>query len=264
MPVTQKVQQLNVSSLPPGSPFAFQDWLVRLNGVTKETGEVADGAESAASDAFQLAEQQRIRNDQQDDTLTQHAARLDSAENRLDSVEDRLNVVENDVDYLLDKVIDLETRIDSLEDWRVYMTRQKAEVVYSGISLNIPTTPSNLLTLLAGLTPTSGTLSPFFNTTTGRMTALAKDLDLKFKLSIRGSFAGGTTSNRSMQLTFNIATPDTLVQSRNSATSVDDMLFSTWFGVDAGGELATSGTTITIQANGSAFTATQIKLIATQ
>lgn len=263
MPVTQKVQQLNVSSLPPGSPFAFQDWLVRLNGVTKETGEVADGAESAASDAFQLADQQRIRNDQQDDTLVQHAARLDSAENRLDSVEDRLTIVENDVDYLLDKVIDLETRIESLEDWRVYMTRQKSEVVYSGISLNIPTTPSNLLTLLASLTPTSGTLAPFFNTATGRLVALNKNKDLQLKISMVGTFAGGTT-NRSMQITFSTLVPDTLVVSRNPSTITDNLLFNTFFSVEEGDDITSPGINMTIQANGSAFTATQIKLIATQ
>lgn len=249
MPVSQKVQQLNKTILPPGANFAFADWLNRLNGVTKETGEIADGAEEVANDAKQIAEAQRVRNDQQDVTIYFQGQRINDVENRV-------NTLETDVDYLLDQVV-------LLEAWRVYMTRQKSEVTYSGISLAIPTTPSNFLTLLGTLTPTSGSLSPFFNTATGRMTALAKDLDLKFKLSIRGSFASGT-GNRSMQLTFNIAVPDTLVQSRNAATVVDDLLFSTWFSVDAGGELATSGTTITIQSNGGAFTATQIKLIASQ
>lgn len=256
MATIQKIQQLNAQVMPPGASPAFRDWLVRLGGVTTTTGEVATGAEQVAAEAKQIADAQRVRNDNQDVTLALHAQRLSAVEGRVDTLE-------GDVEYLLGEVADLETRAAALEAWRVYMTRQKAEVVYSGISLNIPTTPSNLLTLLGTLTPTSGSLSPFFNTTTGKMTALAKDLDLKFKLSIRGTFAGGS-ANRSMQLTFNIATPDTLVISRNDATTIDDLLFSTWFGVDDDGELATDGTTITIQANGSAFTATQIKLLASQ
>ncbi|QHR72923.1 hypothetical protein sortsyn_58 [Escherichia phage sortsyn] len=256
MPVKQKIQQLNTSSLPPGTSIAFRDWLVRLNGVTKETGDVADGAESTADEAKEIAEAQRIRNDQQDVTLALHDQRLDSAENRL-------TLLEDDVDYLLDKVIDLETRIEDLEDWRVYMTRQKSEVVYSGISLNIPTTPSNLLTLLAALTPTSGSLAPFFNTATGRLVALNKNKDLKLKISVVGAFAGGTT-NRSMEITFGTVVPDTLVVSRNPATPTDNLLFNTFFSVEEGDDITSPGINMTIQSNGSAFTATQIKLIATQ
>lgn len=305
MAVKTKTQTLNPNTLPPGSTFAFKDWLVRLNGTTNEVIDTANGAETTADEAKKIAEEQRQRNDDQDVILVDHGQRLDSAENRLNlvetdiasldsrttdletnvsaidvrvsdletdvsdlqnsvsNIEARLTDTESDITTLQGDVAAIDARVYALEVWRVYMTRQKAEVAYSGISLAIPTTPSNLLTLLGTLTPTSGSLAPFFNTTTGRMTALAKDLDLKFKLSIRGTFAGGS-ANRSMQLTFNIATPDTIVVSRNDATTIDDLLFSTWFGVDAGGELATSGTTITIQSNGSEFTATQIKLVATQ
>ena len=78
-----------------------------------------------------------------------------------------------------------------------------------------------------------------------------------------GSYPGGTT-NRSMQLTFSGAVPDTLVASRNAATTTDNILLATFFSVDQGGFLATNGSTITIQANGAAFTATTIKIIAEQ
>lgn len=254
--MVQKVQQLNTQSLPPGISPAFKDWLIRLGGITNKTGEAATEAEIIAAEAKQIADAQRIRNDNQDVTLALHAQRLSNAETRLDTLED-------DVDFLLNEVVDLEARIASLEDWRIYMTRQKSEVVYNGISLNIPTTPSNLLTLLASLTPTSGTLAPFFNTATGRLVALNKNKDLNLKISMVGTFAGGTT-NRSMQITFGTVVPDTFVVSRNPSTVTDNLLFNTFFSVEEGDDITSPGVTMTIQANGSAFTATRIKLIATQ
>ncbi|EBR3160710.1 hypothetical protein L0A48_000939 [Salmonella enterica] len=153
-----------------------------------------------------------------------------------------------------------ETRIDALE---YATTRKKSEVVYTGISQVIPTTPMNLITMLKALTPSSGTLLPFFNTTTDKLTVSNENKTLNFKLSLIGSYPGGTT-NRSMQLTFSGAVPDTLVASCNAATATDNILLATFFSVDQGGFLATNGSTITIQANGAAFTATTIKIIAEQ
>ncbi|WP_438376553.1 tail needle knob protein, partial [Escherichia coli] len=86
---------------------------------------------------------------------------------------------------------------------------------------------------------------------------------LFFKLSIVGTWPSGT-ANRSMQLTFSGSVPDTLVSSRNSATTTDNILLATFFSVDKDGFLATNGSTLTIQSNGAAFTATTIKIIAEQ
>ncbi|MGS0948870.1 tail needle knob protein, partial [Escherichia coli] len=58
--------------------------------------------------------------------------------------------------------------------------------------------------------------------------------------------------------------PDTLVSSRNAATTTDNILLATFFSVDKDGFLATNGSTLTIQSNGAAFTATTIKIIAEQ
>ncbi|EMZ1714054.1 hypothetical protein ABC740_004720, partial [Escherichia coli] len=58
--------------------------------------------------------------------------------------------------------------------------------------------------------------------------------------------------------------PDTLVSSRNSATTTDNILLATFFSVDKDGFLASNGSTLTIQSNGAAFTATTIKIIAEQ
>ena len=234
--------------------------------------------------------------------LQNHETRITSAEAAILSLDSRVTVAENDIDFLTDEVIDLqtdvtalqsdvgvlqtdvtalqgdvstletdvaalqvsvadhETRIDALE---YAVTRKKSEVVYTGLSLVIPTAPTNLVTLLKALTPTSGTLAPFFDTTADKMVVYNENKSLNFKLAIIGSYPGGTT-NRSIQLTFSGAVPDTLVVSRNAATATDNVQLSTFFSVDQGGFLATNGSTLTIQANGAAFTATTIKIIAEQ
>ncbi|GEM_PF-568001 len=168
--------------------------------------------------------------------------------------------LQTDVSTLQTDVAGHETRIDTLEG---AVTRHKSEVIYTGISLVIPTAGANLVTLLKALTPTSGTLAPFFDTTADKMVVRNENKTLNFKLSLIGSYPGGTT-NRSMQLTFSGAVPDTLVASRNAATATDNVQLSTFFSVDQGGFLATNGSTLTIQANGAAFTATTIKIIAEQ
>ncbi|MBP0998473.1 hypothetical protein J8629_15580 [Serratia fonticola] len=214
-------------------------------------------------------------------TLVNHEIRITSAESALVNHEGRIVTLESDVDYLLDEVVTLDARLDTAEadiasletrmaaaeaaivvlDYRT--TRKKSELTFTGISLSIPTTPSNLVTLLKALTPTSGTFAPFFDTTADKMVVFDESKTLNFKLSIIGSWTGGTT-NRSMQLTFSAAVPDTLVVSRNAATTTDNVLMATFFSVDQGGFLATNGSTMTIQSNGSAFTATTIKIIAEQ
>lgn len=199
--------------------------------------------------------------------IANHEARISTNEIDIDDLQGRMNVAESDIDYLTDVAVDHESRISLLEtdlaDFKDYMLRQKSEVVYSGISLAITTTKVNLLTLLGTLTPTSGTLLPFFDVSSGLMIGLNKNKNLNFKLSIRGSYAGGT-DNRSMQFVFGSVVPDTIVVSRNSATSVDDVFINTFFSVEEGDDITDPGITIDVKANGSVFTATEIKIIATQ
>ncbi|HBB1540733.1 TPA: hypothetical protein J0507_004738 [Escherichia coli] len=186
---------------------------------------------------------------------------------RIVGLDSRLTTAENDIDYLTDEVSaiqstlsDHETRIDALE---YATTRKKSEVVYSGVSVTIPTAPTNLVSLLKTLTPSSGTLAPFFDTVNNKMVVFNENKTLFFKLSIVGTWPSGT-ANRSMQLTFSGSVPDTLVSSRNAATTTDNILLATFFSVDKDGFLATNGSTLTIQSNGAAFTATTIKIIAEQ
>ncbi|HCL6502432.1 tail needle knob protein [Citrobacter freundii] len=273
-PVIVRAVNLNASSIPISYSPAYTQYILSQAIDFTNVAEKANEAGQGAYDA-------QVKNDEQDVTLADHEQRISAAEVTLADHEVRISAVEvsiadhevritqnesdissldTRVESLEIQVADHETRIDALE---YATTRKKSEVVYTGISHVIPTTATNLITMLKALTPSSGTLLPFFNTTTDKLTVFNENKTLNFKLSMIGSYPGGTT-NRSMQLTFSGAVPDTLVASRNAATATDNILLATFFSVDQGGFLATNGSTITIQANGAAFTATTIKIIAEQ
>lgn len=280
-PVKVTAIGINASSLPIGVSRAYETYILSQS---QDFSNVAGKANEAGNGAYDA----QVKNDEQDVTIADHEGRITAntqaiqlLDVRLTTAEGKIDVLRSDVDYLLDKVIDIEseladhetritaneseladheTRIDALE---YATTRKKSEVLYTGISQVIPTTATNLITMLKALTPSSGTLLPFFNTTTDKLTVYNENKTLNFKLSMIGSYPGGTT-NRSMQLTFSGAVPDTLVASRNAATATDNILLATFFSVDQGGFLATNGSTINIQSNGAAFTATTIKIIAEQ
>lgn len=281
IPVVVTALGVNASSLPAVFSQAYQYY------VLSQATDFVNVA-GKANDAGQGAYDAQVRNDEQDVILVEHESRITAAEAKLvnheiritaaesniAALDARLTTAETDIDFITDELVDIEaeladheTRITQNEADIVALkyatTRKKSEVVYSGVSLVIPTTASNLITLLKTLTPTSGTLLPFFNTTTDKLTVYNENKTLDFKLSLIGSWPGGT-ANRSIQLTFSGAVPDTLVASRNVATVTDNVLLATFFSVDQGGFLATNGSTITIQSNGAAFTATTIKIIAEQ
>lgn len=280
-PVIVRAINLNASSIPVGwSPAYTQYILSQAVDFTNVAGK--------ANEAGQGAYEAQVKNDEQDVTLADHEGRITAntqaiqlLDVRLTTAEGKIDVLRNDVDHLIQKVVNIEseladhetritaneaeladheTRIDALE---YATTRKKSEVVYTGISLNIPTTPTNLVSLIKTLTPTSGTLAPFFDTVNNKMVVFNENKTVLFKLSIIGSWPGGTT-NRSIQLTFSGSVPDTLVNSRNAATATDNILLATFFSVDKNGFLATNGSTMTIQSNGAVFTATTIKIIAEQ
>ena len=273
-PVIVRAVRLNASSIPIGwSPAYTQYILSQAIDFTNVAGK--------ANEAGQGAYDAQVKNDEQDVVLADHEQRISAAEVTLADHETRISAAEvtiadhetritqNESDIssldtrvgsLETQVSDHETRIDALE---YAVTRKKSEVVYTGISQVIPTTATNLVTMLKALTPTSGTLAPFFDTVNNKMVVFNENKSLNFKLAIIGSYPGGTT-NRSMQLTFSGLVPDTLVASRNAATATDNILLATFFSVDQGGFLATNGSTLTIQSNGAAFTATTIKIIAEQ
>ncbi|EFM4220323.1 hypothetical protein IRY17_001685 [Escherichia coli] len=274
-PVIIQATRLDTSVLPRN--IFSQSYLLYVIAQGADVGNVANKANEAGQGAYDA----QVRNDEQDVILVDHEIRLASAEAKIQDhetritnaeaaivgLDSRLTTAENDIDYLTDEIAaiqntlsDHETRIDALE---YATTRKKSEVVYSGVSVTIPTAPTNLVSLLKTLTPSSGTLAPFFDTVNNKMVVFNENKTLLFKLSIVGTWPSGT-ANRSMQLTFSGSVPDTLVSSRNSATTTDNILLATFFSVDKDGFLATNGSTLTIQSNGAAFTATTIKIIAEQ
>lgn len=274
-PVIIHATRLDTSILPRN--IFSQSYLLYVIAQGADVGNVASKANEAGQGAYDA----QVRNDEQDVILVDHEIRLASAEAKIQDhetritnaeaaivgLDSRLTTAENDIDYLTDEVVaiqnklsDHETRIDALE---YATTRKKSEVVYSGVSVTIPTAPTNLVSLLKTLTPSSGTLAPFFDTANNKMSVFNENKTLFFKLSIVGTWPSGT-DNRSMQLTFSGSVPDTLVSSRNAATTTDNILLATFFSVDKDGFLATNGSTLTIQSNGAAFTATTIKIIAEQ
>ncbi|EPE1061548.1 tail needle knob protein [Escherichia coli] len=275
VPVIIQATRLDTSVLPRN--IFSQSYLLYVIAQGTDVGNVANKANEAGQGAYDA----QVRNDEQDVILVDHEIRLASAEAKIQDhetritnaeaaivgLDSRLTTAENDIDYLTDEVVaiqntlsDHETRIDALE---YATTRKKSEVVYSGVSVTIPTAPTNLVSLLKTLTPSSGELAPFFDTVNNKMVVFNENKTLFFKLSIVGTWPSGT-ANRSMQLTFSGSVPDTLVSSRNSATTTDNILLATFFSVDKDGFLATNGSTLTIQSNGAAFTATTIKIIAEQ
>ncbi|HHZ5476187.1 TPA: tail needle knob protein [Escherichia coli] len=275
VPVIIQATRLDTSVLPRN--IFSQSYLLYVIAQGTDVGNVANKANEAGQGAYHA----QVRNDEQDVILVDHEIRLASAEAKIQDhetritnaeaaivgLDSRLTTAENDIDYLTDEVVaiqstlsDHETRIDALE---YATTRKKSEVVYSGVSVTIPTAPTNLVSLLKTLTPSSGTLAPFFDTVNNKMVVFNENKTLFFKLSIVGTWPSGT-ANRSMQLTFSGSVPDTLVSSRNAATTTDNILLATFFSVDKDGFLATNGSTLTIQSNGAAFTATTIKIIAEQ
>lgn len=152
--------------------------------------------------------------------------------------------------------------LDSLQG--ASYVRQKSEVTWSGISLVIPTgSPISLINALKALTPSGGTLAPFFNTTDNKLHVFNENMTVNFKLNLIGSWAG-STENRSMILNFVGTTGNTLTYSRDSSVTTDDVSFRTFLSIDQGGNIATNGTELTIVSNGAAFTATQVLLIAEQ
>lgn len=152
--------------------------------------------------------------------------------------------------------------LDSLQG--ASYVRQKSEVTWSGISLVIPTgSPINLVNALKALTPSGGTLAPFFNTTDNKLHVFNQNMTVNFKLNLIGSWAG-STENRSMTLNFVGTTGNTLTYSRDSSVTSDNVSFRTFLSIDQDGNIATNGTELTIVSNGAAFTATQVLLIAEQ
>lgn len=140
--------------------------------------------------------------------------------------------------------------------------RVKSECYFTGLNIVIGTTPVNLINLIKSL-PHTGSLSPFFNTTTNKLNVYNEDATCDFKLNVVGSW-GGTTGNRSMTVDFPQTNGNSLTKTRDAQVTSDILSFPTFFSVDKNGNLATNGSDITIVSNGASFTITSLLIIAEQ
>lgn len=273
-PVSVEARRLDISILPQNFSLPLTDYLVNQSD---DLQGVADQANGAAEEAYQA----QLTNEQQDEVLASHTETLQDHENRIDAAEltlqdheIRIGQLEVTVAEHTDTLQQHEDRLDLIEDVLVShgerlnaleyaVTRKKSELVFTGLSLLIPTTPTNMITLLKAITPASGSFAPFFDIVNDKMVVFNENKTLNFKLVIVGSWASGSL-NRSMSVTFSGAVPDTLTEPRYPGTTTDNCTFPTFFSVDKDGFLATNGSTITIVSNGSTFTANTVKLIAEQ
>jgi hypothetical protein len=144
------------------------------------------------------------------------------------------------------------------------LQRKKTEVYYTGASVVLTSgTSYNLVTLLKALTPASGTLAPFFDTTTNKLKVINDNASCAFKLNIVGNWANAS-GNRSLQLNFLGTNGNRLEANRTSATTGDSLTLATFLSVDKDGNLATNGSSVELTAIGINFTITSALLIAEQ
>lgn len=145
-------------------------------------------------------------------------------------------------------------------------TRKKSEVHYTGFTTTIlSNNPLNLVHLLNGFTPTSGSWEPMFDTVAGKLTPFNDDRTVNFKLNLIGSF-GGSGTNRGIQLDFNGTVGNRVVVMRDSSISPtsSSLQFATFFSVDKNGNMALNGTEPIITVLGGSFTLTEALIIAEQ
>jgi Tfp pilus assembly protein PilX len=164
VPVIIQATRLDTSVLPRN--IFSQSYLLYVIAQGTDVGNVANKANEAGQGAYDA----QVRNDEQDVILADHEQRISAAEATLVNHEERISqaestlqehetrIAQNESDIasldtrvqsLESQVSDHETRIDALE---YATTRKKSEVVYSGVSVTIPTAPTNLVSMLK--TPT--------------------------------------------------------------------------------------------------------------
>lgn len=142
--------------------------------------------------------------------------------------------------------------------------RKKTEVYYSGASVVLTAgTAYNLVTILKALTPSTGTLAPFFDTTGNKLKVINDNATCAFKLNLVGNWANAS-ADRSIQIDFVGTNGNRLVANRSSATTADSLTLATFLSVDKDGNLATNGSVVNVTAVGINFTITSALLIAEQ
>lgn len=272
--VTIEARPINVRDLPDSFSFPLTDWILNQNVDLENVAGQANNAAAGAFEAQEVNDKQNALLAEQEQSISNLNVSVGQIFDSLNGISSQLENLDNRVSDNTNKIADHELRISANElaiidldsrvtDIEYAITRKKSEVVYTSQSLVIPTTPVNLVTILKALTPSEGTLAPFFDTTLDKLVVYNENKSVNFKLILAGSWASGS-ANRSMSLNFTGTVPDTINDIRYPGVATDSVFFATFFSVDVDGFLATNGSTLTIQSNGSDFTANTIKIIAEQ
>lgn len=140
--------------------------------------------------------------------------------------------------------------------------RDKTEVYYTS-AFTVTSTPTSLISLLKVLTPSSGTLNKFFNTTSNKLNVYNENSTVFFKLSLTGEWQTGT-ANLGMQLNFVSTNGNNLNTTRNPAATTDIITFTVFFSVDKDGNLVSNGTDMLIKTFTSSFNVSSALIIAEQ
>lgn len=143
--------------------------------------------------------------------------------------------------------------------------RRKSELWWTGLSSSIADgVDTNLITLLKGVAPPqSGSFAPFFDIVADKLRVFNQDASVAFKVNLIGSWAGSST-NRSMRLTFQGTNGNVLEANRVQGFTEDVITLATFFSVDAGGNLSVNGSSPILTVFGAPFTLTSCLLIAEQ
>lgn len=137
-------------------------------------------------------------------------------------------------------------------------TRKKMEVLFDGISIVVDTTDKNLISLLSGLSPTSGSLNEFFNTTSNKLNVYDDNASLLMKFNVIGTWNSTSGSPNTMQIAFGNSTGNVISSLKTSGTDADVLQFVSYLSIDKNGAIATGGSAPVIRVMDSDFTVTSI------
>lgn len=136
--------------------------------------------------------------------------------------------------------------------------RRKMQVMYDGIDVLVDTTDKNLISLISGLTPTTGSLNEFFNTTTNKLNVYNDNASVLIKINVTGSWNATSSNPNTMQIAFDNSTGNVLSSLKTSGMDADVMQFVSYLSIDKNGPIATSGSSPVIRVLESDFTVTGI------
>lgn len=137
-------------------------------------------------------------------------------------------------------------------------TRKRTWVRYTAVNLTLTSAAVNILDWLAAETPSTGTLTPFFNAATGKMNVFNDDASCVFKVILVGTWTG-SNSNRAIELNISELIGNRHVVNRTDvSTDGDDVTISSFLSVEKDSPWISSGITMTLRSLGGNYTVTEV------